>query len=395
MRDGILVINAGSTSIKFSLFLCGQGRGLELFSKGEVEGIPTRPRFLAKDPAGKSIGEHQWPAGSEMDHERSLDFVMNWLAQHLRRFRLIGAGHRIVHGGRNFAEPVVIDESVLKVLAGLVPLAPLHQPHNLAGIRALAKLDPELPQVACFDTAFHRSQPSVAHQFALPRELTEAGVQRYGFHGLSYEYIAQVLPTHAPELAQSRVVVAHLGAGASMCAMNSGVSIDTTMSFTALDGLPMATRCGALDPGVILYLMRERQMDAAAIENLLYHRSGLLGVSQLSGDMRVLLASADPRAKEAIDLFVFRIGRELGALAAVLGGLDGLVFTAGIGEHAAGIRARVCEDAAWLGLRLDAKANAAGAPRISAAGSAVSAWMLPTDEESVIAQHTQALLCAT
>ncbi|HZS84522.1 MAG TPA: acetate/propionate family kinase [Stellaceae bacterium] len=392
MRDAVLVINAGSSSVKFSLFSCG-GRGeIELSCKGQIEAIGLRPRFEARDAAGAAIGRRDWPEGEAADHARCLDFLMDWLGGRLGGGRLVAAGHRVVHGGRSFAAPVRIDAAILDALAALVPLAPLHQPHNLAGIRILMALRPELPQIACFDTAFHRRAPGLAHRFALPRELTEAGIERYGFHGLSYEYIAGELPRHAPALAEGRVVVAHLGNGASMCAIAGGVSRDSTMSFTALDGLPMGTRCGALDPGVVLYLLNERGMDAAAVEALLYRRSGLLGVSGLSSDMRALLASDDPRAREAVDLFVFRIGRELGALAAVLGGLDALVFTGGIGENAVPIRARVCRDAAWLGLRLDEAANAAGGPRISAEGSAVSAWVLPTNEELVIARHTLALL---
>jgi acetate kinase len=275
-----------------------------------------------------------------------------------------------------------------------VPLAPLHQPHHLAAIRAVAAASPDLPQVACFDTAFHRTQAPIAQALALPREITDAGVHRYGFHGLSYEYIASVLPRVAPDGAAGRVVVAHLGNGASLCAMERGRSVATTMGFSALDGLVMGTRPGLLDPGVLLYLMAQHRMDAHALEALLYNRSGLLGVSGVSSDMRALLASDDPRAREAVDLFVYRIARELGSLAAALGGLDALVFTAGIGEHAPEIRARVCRDAEWLGVRLDETANRSGGPRISSAGAAASAWVIPTDENLMIARHTAAVLAA-
>jgi acetate kinase len=390
--EAILVINAGSSSVKFAVYERGGADALALRLRGQVENIAARPRFTVRDEAGERVEERQWPADSATDHDGCFAFLMDWLTARLGAARLVAAGHRVVHGGPDFAAPLRVDHRVLAALQRLVPLAPLHQPHNLAGIAAIARLRPELPQIACFDTAFHRRKPSLARAFGLPRHVTESGVQRYGFHGLSYESIAETLARHDPVLAAGRVVVAHLGNGASMCAMAAGESRDTTMGFTALDGLTMGTRCGALDPGVLLYLMREHGMDADALEDLLYRRSGHLGVSGISSDMRVLLASEDPRAREAIDLFVFRIGKELGALAAVLGGLDALVFTAGIGEHEPWIRQRVCANAAWLGLSLDAAANAAGGPRISAVGSAVSAWVLPTDEEGVIARHTLRLL---
>lgn len=290
---------------------------------------------------------------------------------------------------------MLIDDRVLANIEALAPLAPLHQAHHIAAIRAFAAAAPEVRQVACFDTAFHHEQPAVAQQFALPRELTAKGVRRYGFHGLSYEYIVSVLPEIAPECAQGRVVVAHLGNGASMCAIDRGHGIASTMGLTALDGLPMGTRCGALDPGVILYLLQHEGMDAHAIERLIYERSGLLGVSGISSDMRTLLASDAPSAREAIELFVYQIGRSLGSLVAALGGLDALVFTGGIGEHAQQIRERVCEGARWLGIALDPAANMRGGPRISSAGSAVSAWVIPTDENLMIARHTRRLLDAS
>jgi acetate kinase len=305
---------------------------------------------------------------------------------------LVGVGHRVVHGGLEYADPVRVDDHVLKALERIIPLAPLHQPHNLAPIAALLGRAPEIPQVACFDTAFHRTNPDVAQRFALPAELHEAGVRRYGFHGLSYEYIASILPAFDAKATTGRTIVLHLGNGASMCAMDAGKSVASTMGFTALDGLPMGTRCGTIDPGVMLYFMDELKLDARAIERLIYHESGLLGVSGISSDMRALLGSADARAKLAIDLYVYRIRRELGSLVAALGGLDALVFTAGVGEHAAVIRERACRDAGWLGLTLDGAANLAGGPRISASGSHVSAWVIPTNEELMIARHTRRVL---
>src|SRR5581483_6453635 len=310
----------------------------------------------------------------------------------VRGHRIIAAGHRVVHGGLQFTRPVRIDAAVLAALESLVPLAPLHQPHNLAAIRAITGRAPGLPQVACFDTSFHRTQPAVAQTFALPRRYTEEGVLRYGFHGLSYEYIASVLRRTDDRAAAGRTVVAHLGNGASLCALTGGRSVASTMGFTAVDGLPMGTRCGALDPGVLLYLMDRHGMDARALEKLIYQQSGLLGVSGLSSDLRTLLASPDPRAAQAVDLFVYRIGRELGSLAAALGGLDALVFTGGIGENAAAIRARVCRDAAWLGLELDEAANEAGGPLVSCSESKVHAWIIPTNEEFMIARHTRSLI---
>jgi len=318
-----------------------------------------------------------------------VDWLRTTYASH---YQLVAVGHRVVHGGVDYSAPVRIDPGVVAKLEKLIPLAPLHQPHNLAPIRSLMERTPQLPQVACFDTAFHRSNPPLAQMFALPSELTESGVRRYGFHGLSYEYIASVLPKFDERAARGKTVVLHLGNGASMCSLQAGASVASTMGFTALDGLPMGTRCGAIDPGVILYLMDERKMDARAIEKLLYHQSGLLGVSGVSSDMRTLLASSDPRARLAIDLYCYRIRRELGSLAAALGGLDAMVFTGGIGENSAAIRERVCRDAAWLGVELDAAANGANGPRISTPGARASAWTIPTNEELMIARHTWSLL---
>ncbi|MBI5165700.1 MAG: acetate/propionate family kinase [Magnetospirillum sp.] len=393
MRDGILVINAGSSSIKFSLYLANGGLP-QLSSKGQVEGIHVAPTFVARDPAGVLLEEKRWDHGERLSHDILFEFLIRWVEGHLDGAMLKAAGHRVVHGGLKYSRPTRIDGAVLDELEQLVPLAPLHQPHNLTPIRALAAVHPTLPQVACFDTAFHRTNPRVSELFALPRQLTAEGVRRYGFHGLSYEYIAGRLKEVAPAVAEGRVVVAHLGSGASMCALKGGHSIASTMGFTALDGLPMGTRTGTLDAGVVLYLMQQKGMDAKAIEDLLYKQSGLLGVSGISNDMRVLLASDDPHAREAVDLFVYRIGRELGSLSAAAGGLDALVFTAGIGERAAAIRAMVCHQAAWLGVRLDEAANAADAQVISTADSAVPVLVLPTDEEMMIARHTREVLAA-
>ncbi len=388
MNGAILVVNAGSSSIKFSGYTATDEQEPTLLFKGQIEGIGSAPHMAAKDANGTTIAEKRWPNGAKADHEALFDGLFGWMEAHLGGRKLGAVGHRVLHGGIAFAAPTRIDAAVLATLQSLCPLAPLHQPHNLAAIRAIAALSPSLPQVACFDTAFHHDQAPVVQRFALPRELHEAGIRRYGFHGLSYDYIASVLRERAPAIASGRVVVAHLGAGASLCAMLDGKSVDTTMGFTALDGLPMGTRCGALDPGVILYLVRERGMDADRVEELLYHRSGLLGVSGLSSDMRELLGSHDHHAMEAVDLFVYRIARELGALVATLGGLDGLVFTAGIGEHAPEIRRLVCERSRWLGITLDPGANERGDGCVSAAASRVSVWAIPTDEERMIVRHT-------
>ena len=391
MADAIIVINAGSSSIKFSLFL-ERGGDLALDVRGQIEGLFTTPRFLARDSSGGILAERSWGDGMRLGHDGAMEHLRGFLKQQLVDDRLIGVGHRIVHGGPEYAAPIRVDAGVLGALQQLIPLAPLHQPHNLSPIAALLERAPELPQVACFDTAFHRTNPDVAQRFALPAELHEAGVRRYGFHGLSYEYIASVLPRFDAKAAAGKTVVLHLGNGASMCALASGRSVASTMGFTAVDGLAMGTRCGALDPGVILYLMTERRMSVGDVEQLIYQESGLLGVSEISSDMRMLLASDDHRARLAIDLYVYRIRRELGSLAGALGGLDAVVFTAGIGENAPVIRERVCRDAGWLGLTLDERANSTGEARISAPISSVSAWVIPTDEELMIARHTRRVL---
>ncbi len=392
MTDAILVINAGSSSIKFSLFP-GEQRPTraDLICEGECAGIGHRIHFTARDGAGAPLLDEHLAEGAT--HEDALTALLRWLEQRFPTIDLIAAGHRVVHGGAVYEAPVRIDAEVVAELTRLIPLAPLHEPHHLAAIAAISKLYPTLPQVACFDTSFHHTQPEVAAAFALPRRLTEEGIRRYGFHGLSYEYIASVLPDFVdPPVANGRLVVAHLGSGASMCAMRQRKSVATTMGFTALDGLPMSRRCGSLDPGVVLYLMEEKKMTAAAISDLLYQSSGLLGVSGLSDDMKTLLASDEPRAAEAIDLFVYRICRELGSLAAALDGLDALVFTAGIGEHAPEIRRRVCDKSTWLALEIDAAANEAGGPRITKVDSKISAWVIPTDEDLMIARHTWRLI---
>lgn len=394
MREPILVINAGSSSIKFSIFETAPDRSLAAGAHGQVEGIGETAGMSARIEVGDAQGRtliDQPVAGH--DHQNAMMAIHDWFAAHIGgEAAFEGVGHRVVHGGLAYALPVLIDDKVLAALEELVPLAPLHQPHNIAAIRAAGAIAPKVPQVACFDTAFHRSAPPLAQKFALPRALTAKGVRRYGFHGLSYEYIISALPQVAPACAGGKLIVAHLGNGASMCAIAAGRSIATTMGFTAVDGLPMGTRTGALDPGVILYLLQHEGMEAQAVEHLIYERSGLLGVSGLSSDMRTLLASDLPAAKEAVDLFVYRIGRELGSLAAALGGLDAIVFTGGIGEHAAEIRSRVCSDAQWIGISLDEAANEAGNTRISHAASKVSAWVIPTNENLMIARHTRHLL---
>jgi acetate kinase len=389
-NDAILVLNAGSSSIKLSVFAERAGE-LALELRGEVEGLYTAPRFVAHDPTGHVVAERSW-RGATLGHDGAVEYLSEFLKQHLADHRLVGVGHRVVHGGLEFTAPVRVGTQTIKALERFIPLAPLHQPHNLAPIARLLERSPELPQVACFDTSFHRTNPDVAQRFALPAALHDAGVQRYGFHGLSYEYIASELPRLDAKAASGKTVVLHLGNGVSICAMEAGRSVATTMGFTPADGLPMGTRCGALDPGVIVYLMDERKMDARAIERLLYRESGLLGVSGISSDMRTLLSSSDPAARLAIDIFVYRIRRELGSLAAALGGLDAIVFTGGIGEHAPAIRERVCHDAAWLGIELAAAANTQGGPRISVPGSRVGGWVVPTNEELMIARHTQRLL---
>ena len=388
MADAVLTFNAGSSSIKFSLFELPEPDRLTLAFKGEVEGINSAPHFFVHAATGDVLAERRW-AGSQPDFRSLLEMVIGWTENYLGNDRLIAVGHRVVHGGPDHDRPELVTPDLLAALDRLTPLAPLHVPHNLAPIRAIALARPKLAQVACFDTAFHHTMPIVATRFALPREYEAAGVRRYGFHGLSYEYIARQLREIAPGVARGRVIAAHLGNGASVCAMQDGRSIDTSMGFTALDGLVMGTRCGSIDPGVVLYLEQERGLSPKQVEDILYRRSGLLGVSGgISGDMRTLLASNDLHAKEAIDLFVYHIAREIGALTSSLGGLNGLVFTAGIGEHAPEVRARACALLKWLGAEIDPEANERNAALISSRGSRISIHVIPTDEEAMIAQHT-------
>ncbi|MBK9020765.1 MAG: acetate/propionate family kinase [Sulfuritalea sp.] len=398
MADGILTLNAGSSSIKFALFAREATIPRQPVLVGQIDGIGAAGQaahLKAKDAAGKTLDDTDLDLdGLAMTpHQAALRHLVNWLNDHEGGWRIAGVGHRVVHGAQQFSTPVVLDSAMIDALRGFIPLAPLHQPHNLAGIDAMRAALPGLPQVACFDTAFHRSQPEVAQLFALPRAITAEGVRRYGFHGLSYEYIADVLPQHlGDERANGRVIVAHLGNGASMCAMQGRRSQASTMGFTAVDGLMMGTRTGNLDPGVLLYLMDYRKMDVRALTNLLYKESGLLGVSGISQDMRVLLDSPAPEAREAVDLFCYRIVREIGSLAAALGGLDALVFTGGIGERGAPVRERVCARLGWFGIELDSGKNGANATKISAANSPVDVCVIPTNEEWIIARHTAGLI---
>jgi len=389
MDDYALVLNAGSSSLKFCVFERPPGESWHLEARGQVEGIGTSPRLRVKDAAGESMADQDVRAS---DGREALDALATWLRSKYGGSRVLGVGHRVVHGGARFTGPTVVNEDVLRELYQLVPLAPLHQPHNLAAIEAVYERLPGIPQVACFDTSFHRGQPAVAELVPLPRELREQGLQRYGFHGLSYEYIASVLPQVAPEVARGRVIVAHLGSGSSLCALREGKSLDSTLGFTALDGLCMGTRPGSIDPGVVLHLFQGLNMTTKEVETLLYKKSGLLGISGISNDMRDLLGRSEPLARLAVDYFVYRVAKEIGALTAVLGGIDALVFTAGIGENSPEIRQRICKASAWLGIELDDIANGKGLPKISNARSSPSVWVIPTNEELMIARHTGSLL---
>ena len=392
MSDYAVVLNAGSSSLKFCVYQRPANEAWRLEARGQIEGIGTSPRFSSKDGSGERLVDEDLDKSVVRDGRTALDALAGWLRSTYGGARVLGVGHRVVHGGPRFAGPTIITPQVLDELRTLVPLAPLHQPHNLAAIDAVTERLPGVPQVACFDTSFHRGQPAVAEVVPLPREICAKGVQRYGFHGLWYEYIASVLPDVAPDIAHGRVIVAHLGSGASLCAMKDRKSIDSTLGFTALDGLCMGTRPGAIDPGVVLYLFQNLGLTAKEVEAILYKKSGLLGISGTSNDMRDLLASSEPPARLAVDYFVYRAAKEIGALAAVLGGIDALVFTAGIGENAPEIRSRICAASAWLGIDLDPDANRERRPRISRSGSRVSAWVIPTNEELIIARHTGALL---
>lgn len=389
MSDLILTLNAGSSSLKFAVF---ETSSLERRVAGEVQGIGSAPAVMARNAAGTALRVFGLAGSAGLTHESVLEKLMPWIDEVTSEGRLVAVGHRIVHGGPHFSGPVVLDEAALEALEGLCPLAPLHQPHNLAGVRAVTAARPDLVQVACFDTAFHHGHADVVTRYALPRRWFDEGVRRYGFHGLSYDYVAGRLRELDPELATGRVVAAHLGAGASLCALKDGVSVDTTMGFTALDGLVMGTRCGSIDPGVVLYLQQQAGLTTKEIEHMLYHQSGLAGVSELSSDMRVLLASNDPKARQAVDLFTHRIVRETCALTAMLEGLDGIVFTAGIGENAPAVRAAVAQCLDWLGLVLDGEANRAGRGLISAPTSRLKAWVIKTDEELMIARDASRLM---
>jgi acetate kinase len=391
MDDYSVVLNAGSSSLKFCVYRKPDADSWRLEARGQIEGIGSSPRFSVKDGSGQTIADHGLDASVE-DGRGALDSLASWLRSKYHGAPVRAVGHRVVHGGAQYRGPTVVTPQVLEDLWALVPLAPLHQPYNLAAIEAVADRLPDVPQVACFDTSFHRGRPAVAEVIPLPLELCRSGIRRYGFHGLSYEYIASVLPQVAPEVAQGRVIVAHLGSGASLCALKNGRSVDSTLGFTALDGLCMGTRPGTVDPGVILHLFQSLKLSVSEVESILYKKSGLLGISGISNDMRVLLASSEPAAGLAVDYFVYRAAKEIGALAAVLGGIDGLVFTAGIGENSAEVRYRICQASAWLGIELDAESNERHGPRITRAGSVVSAWVVPTNEELMIARHTATLL---
>jgi len=391
MNDYALVLNAGSSSLKFCVFQRPEEAEWRLEARGQIEGIGTAPRLSVKDANDEKI-EDKKLVGTLKDAGEAIDALASWLRSRYGGSRVLGVGHRVVHGGKNYAGPVIVTPQVMKDLDDLVPLAPLHQPYNLAAIRAVADKLQGVPQVSCFDTGFHSGHSEVVELVPLPKEIRETGVQRYGFHGLSYEYIAYVLPQVAPEIAKKRLIVAHLGSGASMCAMEHGKSIDSTLGFTALDGLCMGTRPGALDPGIILYLFQNLGLSAKEVESILYKKSGLLAISEISNDMRDLLGRDEPDAILAVDYFIFRVAKEIGALSAVLGGIDGLVFTAGIGENSAEIRKRICESSKWIGIELDHDANKRKSQRISTPESKVSVWVIPTNEELMIARHTATLL---
>jgi acetate kinase len=391
MQQGILTINAGSSSIKFALFPLAHPISPEAEVSGQIDGIGTNAtKMVAKDRAGTKIAD-QAIAGQAVSHDQAFDALLQWFQATQSSWQIVAVGHRVVHGGDLYSQPTVVDAQVVEHLSSFIPLAPLHEPHNVAGIRALHKLMPDVPQIACFDTAFHRSQSDVAQAFALPRALSAEGIKRYGFHGLSYEFIARALPQHSSR-ATGRVVVAHLGNGASMAAMVNRKCVATTLGFSTIDGLMMGTRCGNLDPGVVLHLMETKGLSIKDMTRILYKESGLLGVSGISQDMRTLLASDKPEAEEAVKLFCYRIVRELGSLVAAAGGLDALVFTGGIGEHAAEVRRRVCEQSEWLGIRLDPEANARHDIVISAGDSSVDVLVIPTNEEWMMAHHAQTLL---
>lgn len=386
----VLVLNAGSSSLKFALFAIEPELATVPALSGQIDGIGATPHFSAKTAAGERFEETVPTTSSSQreQHRDALSHLLTWLAAHNPALEISAAGHRIVHGGERYSEPVRLDGHILHQLQKFVPLAPLHQPHNLNAVQAISAMAPDIPQVGCFDTAFHRTQPAVAQAYALPRKISAEGVKRYGFHGLSYDYVSRQLPAIIGDKASGAVVIAHLGNGSSMCALRNGRSVASTMGFTAVEGLMMGTRTGSLDPGVLLYLMDQKGMSSKELTNLLYKESGLLGVSGISQDMRTLLASDAAEAREAVDLYCYRIARELGSLAAAAGGLDALIFTGGIGEHAAQVREKVAHLSAWTGIELNAEANATHATHIEAATSKVAVAVVPTNEEGMIARYT-------
>lgn len=390
MSESIVVFNAGSTSLKFGAYAVDASGSLPLLCVGRIDSMQGDPHFVVKNAAGNPLDAHEWGEGHALDHRTALNFVIAWLEANLSDTKVVAAGHRVVLGGTRFEAPIRIDSDVLDYLDSLAAMEPSHQPFNVRGARAFAEAFPGRPQVACFDTSFHRTMPEVAQTYALPEDVRDTGVRHWGYHGISYDYISRQVPKFAP--AARRVIVAHLGGGASLCAMLDGRSIETTMGFAGVSGLPMATRSGDVPPGALFYLLRRKLFDDASLEKMLYERGGLLGLSGISGDMRVLQKSADPRAVAAVESFVYAMTKYAGAYAAVLGGLDAFVFTAGIGENSAPVRAALCGKLAWLGVKLDEQANASGGPRISTPDSGVSVWVIPTNEELMIAQHTLALI---
>jgi acetate kinase len=392
MTASVLVINAGSSSVKFQLFVAGSLNGIELRTKGQIDGIGTSPRLLTENSEGQTLVDQRWSANEVNSIQVALDRTIPFLWAQIGGNPPMAVGHRVVHGGPDYDVPVVVDDTVLARLETLAPLAPLHQLNSLAPIRAIRRKHPELPQIACFDTSFHNGHPEVADRYALPDQFHREGVRRYGFHGLSYEYIARSLPDVAPDVAKGRVIVAHLGSGSSMCALVAGKSVESTMGFTALDGLPMGTRPGQLDPGVVLYLLTQKRMGADAVQNFLYQECGLKGLSGISNDVRDLLANSSPRAALALKYLVYRAQLSIGMLTAAMGGLDGIVFTAGIGENAPSIRGAVLSGLGWLGAVIDSESNARGGPLISASDSVIKCYVVPTNEELMIAHHTLRLL---
>jgi len=390
MSEAIVVVNAGSTSLKFAAYAVDASRSLPLLCRGQIDSMESDPHFVVNNAAGKQLVVHEWGEDRAIDHKTALHFVITWLEANLGDSKVIAAGHRVVLGGTRFEAPVRVESDVLAYLDSLVVMEPSHQPYNVLGARALAEAFPGLPQVACFDSSFHRTMPKVAQNYALPQDVRDAGVCHWGYHGISYDYISRQVPKFVPQA--RRVIAAHLGGGASMCAMLDGRSVDTTMGFAGGSGLPMATRSGDVPTGALFYLLRRKLFDDESLEKMLYERAGLLGLSGISGDMRVLQESTDSRAVAAVEVFVYAMTKYAGAYAAVLGGLDAFVFTAGIGENSAPVRAALCRKLEWLGVRLDAQANASNGPRISTPDSRVSVWVIPTNEELMIAQHTLALV---